>query len=290
MGAANTVNPQEEASSKPADGSILLWLVKDGPAWARIPAVCAALLVTVVPTLLLFVNGFRAVKGSVAEAPTATQLQLGVSAKLKAEQDELEQKLKDALTQGDREKVVSQFGIEIKHEIDHLSNPVDQAAPCRIVEKSTTNDYWGYKLFPSDGCLLIARVKGDYYGSQWIKDPRYHTNDHAAGAIITPGVRAATVASATNLHLTVYHPPTAPAEPEDFVQQLNSTHLQRVQASCLNPHPGPFEQSWGPYINQCQQPTYRRWADGCVHVQIYDHCQNIWGPIQWQFCAPRHSW
>lgn len=288
MGAANAVNPQEPAGAKSTDSSILLWLAKDGPRWARIPAMCAGLLVAVVPSLLLFVNGFRAVKGGVAEAPTATQLQLGISAKLKAEQDELDQKLKDALTQGDREKVVSQFGIEIKHEIDHLSNPVDQAAQWRIVEKNATNDYWGYKLFPSDGCLLIARVKGDYYGSQWIRDPRFHTNDHVAEAIITPGIEAENVIFARNLHPAVYHPMTDGAEPEDFVQYQDSTHLQPVQASCLNPHPGAFAQSWGPYINQCQQPTYRRWADGCVHVQIYDHCQNVWGPIQWQFCAARH--
>ncbi len=241
MGAANTVNPPEEPSSKPAEGSILLWLARDGPAWARIPAICAGLLVAVVPTLLLFVNGLRAVKGGVAQAPTATQLQLGVSAKLKAEQDELDQKLKDALTQGDREKVVSQFGIEIKHEIDHLSNPVDQSAQWRIVEKSANDDYWGYKLFPSDGCLLIARVKGDFYGSQWIKDPRYHTNDHVAETASTPDAWAADTAFVGDLHAAVYHPSSDGAERRVFFQLDGPPQLQPVQGTCLNPHPGAFQ-------------------------------------------------
>ncbi len=290
MGAANGVNPPPQTDPKPTDSSILLWLAKDGPVWARVPAICAGLLIAVVPSLLLSINEFKAVKGSVAEAPAATQLQLGVSAKLKAEQDELDKKLKDALTQDDREKVVSQFGVEIKHEIDHLSNPVDQAAKWIIFEKKASKDYWGYKLFPSDGCLLVARVEGDYYGSQWLQDPRYHTNNHAFNTPITPQVRTADAIFARGLRAAVYRPSIDAVYRPVLFQLPDSIHLQEVQGSCLNPHPGQFQQTWGPYTNQCQQPTYRRWADGCVHVQIYDHCQNIWGPIVWQFCAARHFW
>lgn len=288
MGAANPVNPQDEPSSKPTDGSILLWLAKDGPRWARIPAICAGLLVAVVPALVLFVNALKAMKSGAAEAPAAAQLQMGATAKFTAEQADFKEKLNKALNPEDREKILLQLGAEIDHEIGHLSNPVDQAAKWTIFEKRSAKDYWGYKRFPSDGCLLIARVQGDYSGSQWLRDPEYHTNDHAFKMSITPDVRATNSVFVRDLHPAVYHPLVDGSRLQAFFQQQGSLQLQEVQAGCLNPHPGQFQQSWGAYINQCQQPTYRRWADGCFQAQIYDHCQNVWGPIVWQFCAARH--
>ena len=66
-------DPEPEAKG---DTSFLLWLAKNGPAWARIPATIAGILIAVVPTILLlssFMNGTRA---KVADDSVAKELQM----------------------------------------------------------------------------------------------------------------------------------------------------------------------------------------------------------------------
>jgi hypothetical protein len=60
------------------------------------------------------------------------------------------------------------------------------------------------------------------------------------------------------------------------------------QGSCLNPHPGNFQGSWGA-ANGCWAPFYRRFNDGCAHYQMYNACQGYWDPqIHWTYCNTQH--
>ncbi|MBZ5511658.1 MAG: hypothetical protein LAN70_10880 [Acidobacteriia bacterium] len=64
--------------------------------------------------------------------------------------------------------------------------------------------------------------------------------------------------------------------------------LLRVQAGCLNPHPGPFRSWWGP-ASGCWAPFYRQWNDGCTHYQMYNACTGQWDPrINWTACVAQH--
>jgi len=299
MGADDPANQggDNSASNKP-DSSVLLWLAKDGPPWARIPAVCIGLLAALIPSFLLLANWATTYRKGIADSATAAQLAMGVSAQLDAGQAQLDRSLKEAPTEADRERIVSTFGQELKHQIAHLSNPADAAVKWTIFEKKAAKDYWAYRVLPSDGCVLVARVRlgvasepgrlRDFYGSQWLKDPSKFSP-------LQPGTQVATSAGAALSLPNNPMPSLLPAvyrlaaqnEPE-MPKQLAPLDLRDVQVGCLNPHPWPYQETWGPYINQCQQPIYRRWNDGCTHVQLFDHCANIWGPVVWQFCSPNH--
>lgn len=180
MGADDPVGQDNPAPNKP-DSSFLLWLVRDGPRWARIPAICVGLLVAASPCLVLVSNWATTYRKGIADAATAAQLGMGVSAQLDAGQAQLNKSLNEAPTEADREKIISTFGQELKHQIAHLSNPADASIKWTIFEKKAAKDYWAYKVFPSDGCVLVARVRlgvpsepgqvRDFYGSQWLKDP-----------------------------------------------------------------------------------------------------------------------
>jgi hypothetical protein len=301
MGADDPVGQDNEnsAPNKP-DSSVLLWLVKDGPKWARIPAICIGLLVAASPALILVNNWATTYRKATAEDATAAQLQMGVTTQLGAGQAELAKRLKNAPTEADREKIISTFGEELNHQIAHLSNPADAAVKWTIFEKKAARDYWAYKVFPSDGCVLVARVRlgvlsepgqtRDFYGSQWLKDPSKYS-PLQPGAQATPRVGAVRpipeYSAVPRLVPAVYHAPEAQYRAE-LPEPLASLNLHEAQGGCLNPHPWPFQETWGAYINQCQQPIYRRWNDGCTHVQLFDHCANVWGPVVWQFCSANH--
>lgn len=58
--------------------------------------------------------------------------------------------------------------------------------------------------------------------------------------------------------------------------------------NCLNPHPGPFQSSWGP-ARGCNAPLTRTWSDRCSHYQIYNSCSGKWDPtIHWTVCSANH--
>lgn len=54
---------------------------------------------------------------------------------------------------------------------------------------------------------------------------------------------------------------------------------------CLNPHPGNFVWSYGKKTG-CWIEVWRKWADGCTHVQMLDTCDGSWDPkINWTQCV-----
>lgn len=285
MGAANPANGQDENNlGKPSESSFLLWLIRNGPPWARMLAIGVGLLVAVAPTLLLVFNWVPPLKRqSVAEPPTATQLQLGVSGQLNAARAKLAEKLKAAVTQDDKNEVLREFG-DLNHEIDHLSNPIDEAVRWTIFEKKASGDYWGYKLLPSDGCLLVTRVENNSALSQWVRDPLRPAPSASASHGQTVTLAARDDLAQPEFGSAFYRL----ADLRGIAQEQGPVPLRPVQGTCMNPHPWIFQETWGAYINQCQQPVFRRWNDGCTHVQMFDHCQNIWGPVVWQFCAISH--
>jgi hypothetical protein len=128
-----------------------------------------------------------------------------------------------------------------------------------------------------DRCVEILRKEGgEMQPSQWIKDARFHKHD--AHAVPLPPECVERLGQTTQASLL----------PEILFQ---APHMQPVQGQCLNPHPGNFQYWWGPPINQCESPMYRRFNDGCTHYQLYNRCANVWDPnVYWTLCQARHFW
>jgi hypothetical protein len=176
------------------------------------------------------------------------------------------------------------------HQLAHINDPRDENVKWTIFEKTTKKDYFGYKLLPSDKCLLVARIENGAASTQWLRDPYHPAGPETASAAgssrprfeetLEARVEALRAALQSQLHFVVS------AAGSDVEPSWDLT--RQAQGACLNPHPWPYQEVWGAYVNQCQQPVYRQWNDGCRHVQLFDHCANAWGPVVWQVCVPNH--
>lgn len=279
--------PPVAAKDGDASTGIVNWLVRSGPLWARIPAVAAVLFVFVWPTAQLVwrPNPERWLKA--AGQTEAGQLQMAASGAVVAQQGKLNALLdKVDLTKADRSQLNEEFG-DMKHQLQHLSNPQDEQAPWKIFAKTSPNDYFGFKLLPSDQCLLIARVEAGQADTQWVRDPIRTTgntkadskNEQSTGGASPAMLRVP--AGAAMLLMS-----TATSGLLERWERQSMAHP--VQAGCLYPHPGTPQETWGEHMNQCEQPVTRVYGDGCTHVQIYNHCTKTWGPVVWQFCAASH--
>lgn len=299
--------PKDPEPDAKGDTSFLLWLAKSGPAWARIPAIIVGILIAVVPTILLLSSFMSGARAKVADDSVAKELQMAADTDATGRQSRLDligQKIKDNLNLTAEEQAFMGSTIpELNHELAHLTSPVDNVKWVTFAVEDK-KDYFGYKLFPSDRCLLIARIEHGFAKVQWLRDPnsaKAPDVPKASGAAAYYQVRpfetehlqsVAAVLPDRDLSSAAQSAIEGLADEDEVMpvtpNQSNALHSQQVQAGCLNPHPWQFQQFWGGAINQCQQPMYRRWADGCTQVQIFDHCQNFWGPIVWQFCAASH--
>jgi hypothetical protein len=56
------------------------------------------------------------------------------------------------------------------------------------------------------------------------------------------------------------------------------------QRRCIDPHPGVFYEELNE-INDCIVEVYREWEEGCAHVQPYNRCNEVWGPVEWLCCV-----
>jgi hypothetical protein len=306
--AANPGPGKTDSGSGSGFEAAIVWLVKSGPKWARVPAICITLLAALSsPILMIRSQFFGAPEGGQRldrKEPAASQLDMTTSGKVASDEKTVEDAIGNPqLTNDERQKIQLVFS-KVRHELQHLNNPTDAAVPWTIFAKKSSNDYFGYKVLPSDQCLLIARVEQGQGTSEWLTDP------NRTVAVLVPPQESAPASKrplASNLQAPAVEVSGAafggddgalhliPAEFKALIDERpNFAHLPPsvektpVQGTCLNPHPGPFAGTWGPYINQCQQPFYRRWNDGCAHVQVFDHCQNVWGPVVWQYCAANH--
>lgn len=283
-------------AAKESDASkvtgIVDWLVRNGPLWARIPAVAAVLFVFLAPAVVLVWRPKPERWLKAAGLTETNQLQMAASTAAVAHQDKLDALLKKVdLSLADRAQMSEEFG-DMKHELQHLNNPQDEA-PWKIFAKTSPNDYFGFKLFPSDHCLLIARVEQGQADTQWVRDPNRIAGNTSGGAkneqdavLRNDGEdRLATVGLPANAATMLMS-----AEISELLARGGRPLAVPVQAGsgCLYPHPGTPQETWAAYINKCQQPVTRVYGDGCSHVQIYDHCANTWGPVVWQFCAASH--
>src|SRR3989442_5654388 len=107
-------------STKTHESTLLLWLAKDGPKWARIPATIAGLLVGVAPGGLLITNSLNRWREPVAESPAAKQLQMAAAGVISARDASIKATLnKPNLTSDDRQKLVQEIA-EMDHELGHL--------------------------------------------------------------------------------------------------------------------------------------------------------------------------
>jgi hypothetical protein len=270
---------------------IVNWLVRNGPLWARIPAVAAVLCVFLAPitTLVWRPNPERWLNA--AGQTEMSQLQMAASTAAVAHQNKLDTLFdKVDLSKSDRIQLKAEFG-DMKHQLQHLNNPQDQA-PWKIFAKTSPKDYFGFKLFPSDHCLLIARVEQGQADTQWVRDPIGSTGNTNPDSKIE---QDAALRTGGEDRLAALRLPANAAML--LMSGAASGLLERgggppkadpVQAGCIYPHPGTPQETWGANLNQCQQPVIRVYGDGCSHVQIYDHCAKTWGPVVWQACAASH--
>jgi hypothetical protein len=281
-----------DTTSKSGDGSsILIWLAKYGPSWARIPAIIAGILIAAVPTLLLLNNAVERWVFHSADDADSGQLQMAAAADATGQSVLLRALLnKPNLSEDDKKELAQRVG-EMDHEVGHLSNPKDDVK-WTVFEKTTKKDYFGYKLFPSDKCLLIARIEdGKVATTQWLRDPNHPTAKESATSAGSPLGPSFSEALTTRL-VDLSNPFQArllfavDRQRSDLKPTLDQK--QEAQGECLNPHPWPYQELWGGYVNRCQQPVFRQWNDGCRHVQMFDHCTNAWGPVVWQICVPNH--
>jgi len=130
-----------------------------------------------------------------------------------------------------------------------------------------TENFIKYKFFrKSDGCVNVVRSQQGIPTDQWIVKPGPPPNLHADAS---PDSKHG--AEATHSMMPVTLP---------FIATLHAA------GQCLNPHPGAFESWWGRPEDDCWAPMYRRFADGCEHLQRYNRCANAWDQrIQWQKCV-----
>jgi len=142
-----------------------------------------------------------------------------------------------------------------------------------VISQSDDEDFVKYKYYKeTDRCVLLWRKENGQGDPQWIRDPIFY-NKSAEADKSTPKNPS---------HLSDILVATASANPREFPD----AHLQPIQAGCANPHPGAFNWWWGPPVDQCWSPMYRRFADGCTHHQMFNRCYNTWDPrIWWDYCT-----
>jgi hypothetical protein len=165
------------------------------------------------------------------------------------------------LSKADRDQLKEEFG-DMKHELQHLNNPQDEA-PWKILAKKSPDDYSGFKLFPSDRCLLIARVEGKEASAQWVRDPiriagnnnADSTNEHDA-VMRTDSDRLAALPLPANVATLLMS-----AAMSGLLERGGEGPMANpVQAGsgCVYPHPGTPQETWGAYINKVSAADYTR--------------------------------
>lgn len=114
----------------------------------------------------------------------------------------------------------------------------------------------------ADGCLVIARRFAGTSTTKLIVGPVASTST------------ATRPASAVDILL----PPVLAA--------------QSRQPVCLNPHPGEFQWRYGNRVDACWLEVWRRWPDGCEHVQMFNTCTGQWSAnpdgspqVRWTSCV-----
>jgi hypothetical protein len=218
---------------------------------------------------------------------------MGATTDVTSEKDKLKLILgKPDLTSDDRNMIERQFS-DLDHEISHLSNPKDDVK-WTVFEKTSSRDYFGYKLFPSDLCLLVARLEKGTATTQWLRDPIHITIDKNPKPGNAREFESSILANvefvdhSNRFSLLGASFKTISIHDSDGLEASLPERSPAAQSSCLNPHPWAYQEVWGAYVNQCQQPVFRQWNDGCRHVQLLDHCTNTSGPVVWQACNPSH--
>jgi hypothetical protein len=289
---SNNHENQESGSNQAGDaGSIVVWLAKHGPRWSRTPAIIAAFIIAMAPTLLLLNTSIERWAFHSAGDSAAGQLQLGAQGVAVTQSSAIRAFLnKKDLSAEDRNALAQKWD-EVEHQLGHLSNPSDSEVKWIVFERTTKKDFFGYKLFPSDKCLLIARIENGQASAQWLRDPNHPVAP--VGAIgpdvpfmpTLPGVPKTVLVLQSNPFQAGL---VFAADRQTVDLRPTSDQTPVAQGGCLNPHPWVYRETWGAYVNQCQQPVFREWNDGCRHVQMFDHCTNTWGPVVWQVCVANH--
>jgi len=268
---------------------IIMWIIKDGPRAARIPV------------LLAIVVGVLAWAASQAHtslqqwAPAKTddalvkQLELTASAQSLLDSAEVERALQTTTLTQEQREAATQHLHKMAHQLRHLTSPKNEdKSPWTIFAKQSSDTYFGYKFFASDKCLLIARVEKGAGVAEWLTDPLHQDIPLPDKEKTAKPSKAPAPAATDSLLPIAFIIRDAIGTSSDHSEVPPDMKTVAMQGNCINPHPWNFNGWWGSPINQCQQPFFRTWADGCSHVQIYDRCGNIWGPIVWQACAGYH--
>jgi hypothetical protein len=172
-----------------------------------------------------------------------------------------------------------------------------------IEDGDRSENFVKYKFYKrSDGCVNVVRSQQGIPTDQWIMNPLPPHKLHV-DSVSTRNSVAQTSAEDFSLrqrsHAHAMSGLGSQLGIQDFLapfrvrigilvaKSINALAAPVAAAGqCLNPHPGTFEWWWGPPVDACWSPMYRRFPDGCVHLQMYNRCANAWDQrIQWQVCV-----
>jgi hypothetical protein len=171
-----------------------------------------------------------------------------------------------------------------------------------IEDGDRTENFVKYKFYKrSDGCVNVVRSQQGIPTDQWIMNPlpphKLHVDSVSAQDSVAPKSDELRLPQRSYAHAMSGHGsrrriPGALAWFRTQIGILVADSVSSLMApvaavgQCLNPHPGTFEWWWGPPVDACWSPMYRRFPDGCVHLQMYNRCANAWDQrIQWQVCV-----
>ncbi|MCU1269950.1 MAG: hypothetical protein JWN74_1244 [Acidobacteriaceae bacterium] len=249
----------------PADGGsedrflnrVLDRIVKKGPPWARTTALVVALVTGAVPYLRIPVKYLESILAERRLNQTNPYAGGGIPDRTKTAPG----------TEDELGKTSSDNGhLEWHHDVKN-ENPA-----YTVIYDSSDKGFLGYKVFDSDGCMLISRQKGQLSSMKLIRNVGEST-------------------SARNDAVHSYEKAELPPRRLSEEPQFAEARVVPVQMSCLNPHPGQFRYWYGPSTDQCWVPVYRQFVDGCTHYQMFNRCNGVWEEqIHWTICNFPHRW
>lgn len=281
-----------ETNSDNLEGA-LYWIVKSGPRWIRIPGIFMAAAVALSSPIVAIHNGLVTLEATIApKDPVANQLTMTSGAKTWGDFAAIEAVLGQPNANSEDKAKAEKALQTTKHRMEHLSAANDDVHWV-VFGKKTPDDYFAYKIFPSDKCLLISRVEHGQGTAEWLTDQNLPTSQSAPSSAALPSapsprsLNAVFLQSDPSRHASLLQT-GSDGEPRIDLSEAFPDEKYAVQNGCIANHPGTPSVTTGPQIDSCHTPTLRRWSDGCLQVQVFDKCKNIWGPVVWQACSAVH--
>jgi hypothetical protein len=158
---------------------------------------------------------------------------------------------------------VKQANHLLRLEIDEYNRHIVEAPAISLTDDAGNVSL---RLF-DDGCLVVWQKRGTRSSTRLLVDPSRANAEHRSGDVSG----------------ALHH------EYRRLAQLLEPA--AQAAGRCLNPHPGQFTWQYGKRIDNCWVEVWRQFADGCVHMQLFNACGGSWDSnpdgsarVQWTRC------